>query len=70
MLLLREQQRAVEDDFELSPGPLRELGLDVRTLLANLGRQTGGPWQVVSSHAVRDLEHHVDLPREWVTHAS
>lgn len=56
-LLLREDELAVEDDLELSAGTLDERGIEATRLL-DLGRQTGGPGQVVSLHAVGDLELH------------
>jgi len=62
LLLLGEEERAVEDDLELASASLVELSLDLGSLLVDLGRQTGGPWQVVSSYALRDLELHGDLP--------
>jgi len=54
-LLLREDQLAVERDLELPAGTLDEGGVNALRLL-DLGRQTGGPWQVVSLHAIGDLE--------------
>jgi hypothetical protein len=54
-LLLGEDQLAVEHDLELPAGALDEGGVNALRLL-DLGRQTGGPWQVVSLHAVRDLQ--------------
>src|SRR5881394_1381198 len=54
-LLLREDQVAVQHDLELSAAALDEGGLDA-ALLLHLGRQTGGPWKIVSSDAVGDLE--------------
>jgi hypothetical protein len=57
LLLLREDQLVVEDHFELAPGTFDQRRVDA-PLLLDLGRQTGGPWQVVSGHAVGDLELH------------
>ena len=55
LLFLREDQLAVEHHLELPSRALVEHGVDVTQLL-DLGRQTGGPGQVVSSNAVGDLE--------------
>ena len=55
--LLREDELAVEHDLELAATALDECRVDAMCLL-DLGRQTGGPWQVVSLHAVGDLHVH------------
>jgi hypothetical protein len=59
-LFLREDDLTVECDVQLSTTALGERGVEATRLL-DLGRQTGGPGQVVSGDAVRDLELHVVL---------
>ncbi len=56
--LLREDQTPIDDDLEDATVALDQGRLDAVFLL-DLGRQTGGPWQVVSAYAVldRDLLH-------------
>jgi hypothetical protein len=61
--LLRKHQPAIGDHFELAARTLDERGVNAERLL-DLGRQTGGPGQVVSLNAVRDLQLHDDL--RWV----
>ena len=60
--LLREDQAPVEDDFEDAAVALDQGRRDAVFLL-DLGRQTGGPGQVVSAYAVfdRDLLHFAKL---------
>jgi len=53
--LLGEDQLAVEDDLELSTHSLDEYDVDLAVLL-DLGRQTGGPREIVSRDAVGDLD--------------
>ena len=53
--LLREDQAAVSDDLEDAAVALDQGRRDA-VLLLDLGRQTGGPGQVVSAYAVFDRE--------------
>jgi hypothetical protein len=57
---LREDQAAVEHDFELTARALDERGIDSSRLL-DLRRQTGGAGKIVSLHAVGDLDLHAIL---------
>jgi len=50
-LELGEDELSVHDDIEDSPAALDELRLDTQ-LSRDLGRQTGGLWEVVSGYAV------------------
>ena len=52
-LVLGEDELPVHDDIEDPTGALDELRLDTE-LLGDPGRQTGGLWEVVSGHAVRN----------------
>jgi len=67
--LLGEHAAAVHLHFEHSAGGLDELDLRLREGLADLGRQTGGPWLVVSDDAEFDGDAHtsristLDTPR-------
>ena len=51
---------AVSDDFECAARARYELRRNA-DFVFNLGRQTGGPRQVVSTHAVFDRDLHVVL---------
>ena len=65
LLLLREDQVAVQHDLELAAAALDQGGVDA-ALFLELGRQTGGPWKIVSSDAVGDLDlRHGALQYEW-----
>jgi hypothetical protein len=57
---LREDQAAIERDFELTARALDERGIDSSRLL-DLRRQTGGAGKIVSLHAVGDLDLHAIL---------
>jgi|ERR1051325_9461266 hypothetical protein len=67
--LLGKHPAAVHLDFEHAAGGLDELDLGVREGLADLGRQTGSPWLVVSNDAEFDRDSHasristLDTPR-------
>jgi len=52
-LLLGEERFAVRNDLENTAVATNQLGLDTE-LLSQGGRQTGGPWQVVSMPAIFD----------------
>jgi hypothetical protein len=54
-LFLREDQPAVEHDFELSARSADQARLDAVRLF-DLSRQTGGSGKIVSLNAVGDLE--------------
>ena len=58
--MLRVDQRAVCRDVEYAGASLDELRLDAE-LARNIGRQTGGPREVVSLDAVLDRDAHVGL---------
>lgn len=51
-LLLGKHEPAVDRNLEQSPGCLDQAHLGIWILLANLGRQTGGPGLVVSDDAI------------------
>ena len=55
---LGEHTLAVEIYFEDTAGGLNQANLSVGVSLANLGRQTGGPWLVVSDDAEFDGDGH------------
>jgi hypothetical protein len=55
--VLGEDQPAVGDDVEDAAIALQELRLDAERL-PDVGRQTGGPWQIVSAYAVLDGDLH------------
>ena len=55
---LGEHTPAVEIDFEHTAGGLNQANLSVGVRLVNLGRQTGGPWLVVSDDAEFDRDRH------------
>ena len=57
LAVFREYQNAVGDDIEHAVGAFDQLRLRLE-LLRDLGRQTGGPGQVVSTHAVGDGDMH------------
>ena len=57
LAVLGKNQRAVGSDIEDTAAALDELGLHSE-LPGNFGRQTGGPGQVVSDHAVGDGDAH------------
>jgi hypothetical protein len=52
---------AIDDDIEDAVLAADQARLGAR-LLPDSGRQTGGPGQVVSTHAVGDLDLHPDSP--------
>jgi len=56
--LLGEEQAAVGFDFEDAAGGFDELHFRIRERVADLGRQTGGPWLIVSDDAVFDRDSH------------
>jgi ABC-type cobalamin transport system ATPase subunit len=60
--MLRIDERAVGTDVEYPGASLDELRLDAE-LTRNIGRQTGGPWQIVSLAAVPDADAHIRAPR-------
>ena len=55
--LLGEDQLAVAGDLENASLPFDQPGFDTELLL-DLGRQTGGPGEIVSDAAVFDLDSH------------
>jgi hypothetical protein len=55
---LREDQLAVYFHFEHAARGLNEIHVRVGECLSDLGRQTGGPWFVVSNDAVFDRDSH------------
>lgn len=61
LAFLRENQRALRGHIEHPVRTLDELRLHAE-LRGDFGRQTGGPWQVVSAYAVGDAQVH-ELPR-------
>jgi hypothetical protein len=61
---LLEHRRAVPHDFEPTLPRCDELHLRGRILSTNLGRQTDGPWFVVSKRAVLDGDSHLALKLE------
>ena len=56
---LREHEHAILRYFEDATTPLEQLHGCIGERLPNLGRQTGGPWFVVSNDAVADRDVHV-----------
>jgi hypothetical protein len=58
---LREQQLVAGGDLEDAAAPLDQPGRDAEPLL-EIGRQTGGPWLVVSDDAVLDGDLHAAPP--------
>jgi hypothetical protein len=61
-LLLREDLLPIQHHDESAAVAFDERGLDA-TLLADLGRQTGGTREISSLNAVGDLDLHCVLPR-------
>jgi hypothetical protein len=61
-LRLLEDRRAVAQDLEPSPAGWDQFYLCRREVVAYLGRQTGGPWFVVSKSAVFDADFHAVPP--------
>jgi hypothetical protein len=57
-LRLLKDRLAVSRDFEPAAARRYHLDLGCRELLANRGRQTDGPWLVVSDRAVFDGDPH------------
>jgi hypothetical protein len=60
-LFLREDELAVHAHFEHAAATTRERRVDA-ALLLDLGRQTGGPGQIASLPAVKDLDRHLVPP--------
>jgi hypothetical protein len=58
-LCLRKDQLVVDDDVEDSAAEANDLRFESELFL-DLGRQTGGPWKVVSNAAVFDRDGHAD----------
>jgi len=58
--VLGEDPAAVRDDVEDAVVALLQRRIDA-DLALDRGRQTGGPGEVVSTHAVRDLDGHRSL---------
>ena len=56
--LLGENATAIDLHFEHAARRLDQLHVGVRVGLADFGRQTGGPWLVVSDDAVFDGDTH------------
>jgi hypothetical protein len=56
--LLRKDAAPIDLDLEHAAGGLDELDLGMRIRAPNLGRQTGGPWLVVSDDAELDRNLH------------
>jgi hypothetical protein len=61
--VFRVDQRAVCGDIEYAAAAPDELGLDAE-LFGDFGRQTGGPGQITSAHAVLDRDAHRQAPRK------
>jgi hypothetical protein len=57
--LLGEHAAPIDLDLEHATRRLDQLDVSVRVVLADLGRQTGGPGLVVSDDAVFDRDAHV-----------
>ena len=57
-LLLGEDDGVVHRHLEHTSRRLDECDVGVRVSLADLGRQTGGPWLVVSNDEVLDRDAH------------
>jgi hypothetical protein len=60
---LGEEELAVHRHLEDPAGARDETNLGVGELLLQLGRQTGGPWLIVSDDAVLDHHAHAVLHR-------
>ena len=56
---LGEDAAPVDVDFENAAGGLNQPHFSMRKGAADFGRQTGGPWFVVSNDAVFDCDGHV-----------
>jgi hypothetical protein len=59
---LLEHRRAIAMDLESSAARRQQLNVRIRPLGVKLGRQTDGPWFVVSKRAVFDRDRH-SVPR-------
>lgn len=57
-LLLRKDERAIALHLEYPTAPLEEIDSRIGESRVDLGRQTGGPWFVVSDDAVSDGDVH------------
>ena len=68
-LVFREQDLPVHLDVEDTSGALHQQGIETELFL-DLGRQPGGPRQVVSAHAVGDRDPHGVLPSMKMAHPS
>ena len=55
---LGEQAPPVDVHFKDTAGRLNQSHLSVRICIADLGRQTGGPWFVISNDAVFNRDCH------------
>jgi hypothetical protein len=64
-LRLLKDRLAIPRDFESSAARGNHLDLGVRVRLTNRGRQTDGPWLVVSYRAILDRDAHRHHPVEW-----
>ena len=60
-VILGKDHGAVDHDVEDSVAALDELGFDAERAL-DIGRQTGGPWQVLSTTAIGDGNLHLRAP--------
>jgi hypothetical protein len=58
--LLRKHPATIHLHFEHAAGRLDELDLRLRKGPADLGRQTGSPWLVVSDYAKLDGDAHTE----------
>ena len=56
---LGEDAASVDVHFEDAAGRLNQAHFSMRKRAADFGRQTGGPWFVVSNDAVFDCDGHV-----------
>ena len=62
--VLRVDERAICADVENAAAALNELGLDAE-LFRYFGRQTGGPRQITSTHAVLNRHSHDQAPQKY-----
>ena len=57
-ILLGEDEISIDRHLEHAARSLDQFDLGVGVLPLNLGRQTGGPWSVVSDCAILDTDFH------------
>jgi hypothetical protein len=63
-LLLREDRLAVDDDVEYAPRPGNQRCFEFEAA-SQLGRETRGPWLIVSNGAIGNRDLHRTLPCEF-----